>query len=248
MKRLKGIVGTILAAAIVTAFAGCASVPKLTGSEKIAVVNFALEKSIVRQGQAPDNGPGLLNDKAEDYYQYHKESVAKAWNVFKGKAPEIFGAGRLVDIGSVEGNAELLGLTAPVSRMVMGKETAPAFSFVYPEGLNYFNIYDAKLAAKVFSATKADVLVSITLKAEYAMSKGVGIGTLAVGRGRMIVTATIVAVNAQGKFLRTGRIQAFSTEDASITGTAMDPADYPRLMASAQEDLNAKLAKQFAYW
>jgi hypothetical protein len=31
-------------------------------------------------------------------------------------------------------------------------------------------------------------------------------------------------------------------------GFGMDPSNYPRLIVSAQEDLSAKLAKEFAAW
>lgn len=248
MKRLSALLGmaSVFAAGVI--LAGCASVPKLTGTEKIAVINYTIEKSIVRQGAPKDNGPGLLNDKSVDYYQYHKAAVAQGWTVFKETAPTIFGASRLVEMSTVVGNPEITALTAPVSKIVMGTETSPASMYVYPEGLNYLNIFDSQLVSKIAGITKADLLLSVSIKAEYAMSSGIGLGALAVGNARMILNTTINVATAQGKLMRTVQLKGFSSEDASITGNTMSKSDFPRLIASAQKDLSEKMAKEFAAW
>jgi hypothetical protein len=191
MKSLKYIVGMISAAALVIAFAACASAPKLTGTEKIAVVSYTMERSIVRSGERPDPGPGILNSKDEDYYKYHKQAFAQAWAAFKAKAPAIFGPSRLVDFAQVEGNAEILALTVPVSIKLLGQETSVASNLMYPEGLNYCNIMDSKLSTKLAEITKAGLLISVAIKAEYDMSSGIGFGVLSIGNGKMILYATV---------------------------------------------------------
>ena len=248
MNKIRWVVGTAVAVALIMALGACASVPKLTGSEKIALVNFTIEKSIVKDGDSADPGPGILNDRTA-YYKYHNEALAKAWEVFKPSASSIFGASRLVDISTVEGNADIMALTAPPPpKVVMGKDTTVAAAYLYPEGLNYMNIYDAKLDAKIAAIAKADILVSIDNRATYAMSAGLAIGGIGGGKAKMILYSTLIATTAQGKVLRQVQLKGVSKEDATFLGTGIDPKEYPRLIASAQEDLNAKLAKEIAAW
>ena len=248
MRRIESGIGFVAALAVGISLVGCATVPKLTGSEKIAVVNYTIEKSIVKSGSAPDNGPGLLNKDKENYYVHHQEAVDQAWAAFKAKAPGIFGASRLVDFGAIEGNPEILALTASAK----GPSAAAAGLFLSPAGLPYMNIYDAKLAAKIAAVSKADLLISIRSKAEFAMTTGLSVGGIGGGKAHMCLIATVDVVNASGKLLRSTQITGISKETATTVsigmGFGMDPSNYPRLIVSAQEDLSAKLAKEFAAW
>jgi len=249
--KSKKIIGGMLAVGGLMMAAGCATVPKLTGTEKIAVVNYYLDKSIVADGAQPDPGPGLLNDKAT-YYTHHQEALDQAWAAFKAKEPAMIGADRCVDPSTIDGNTDMLALTAPAADNGMGVDQNLADMFLHPAGLRYVNIYDAKMDAKLSQLLKADILISIGLKANYFMSGGISIGGIGGGKMSMHLVGTLMEALPSGRILRVVELTGTSKETADAghigVGSGMDPKEYPRLMVSAQEDLMDKIAKEIAAW
>lgn len=250
MKKNSG-VWAFVAAGVVLGLSGCASLPKMTGQERVALVSFSLEKSIVQTGKQRDNGPGIFDNKS-DYYVYHKEALAAAWDLFKPRAKAVFGAMKLVDLSSIEGNSGVLEVTKPVKISVFGMEKVLADDYVYPDGLNWVDLTDAKTAKLLAARVNADVLVSISLKAEYDLYTGMTIGGVGGGAANMTVTATVTAVK-DGTILRTAMVVGASKETAGMVslggmGASIPKSDYPRLMKSAFEDLLPKLTKEFASW
>lgn len=73
--------------------AACASVPKIGPEQKIAIVSYSLDKSIVKEGAQPSYpGKALIDlDKGQDPYRWHKEALAASWADFKAAAPGVFG-------------------------------------------------------------------------------------------------------------------------------------------------------------
>lgn len=230
------------------ALAGCASVPKLAGNERIAIVGFSLDKSIVKTGAQPDSGPGILilGDKAA-HYAHHQEALDLVWAAFKKQAPSIFGDARLVDIGSTEGNPELLSVTAPVTKKnFLGISSSSDDRVLHPAGVNYVALDDSKRNARIAAAAKADLIVSIDLQAEYGTKGGGG------GQVTMILTAKVGAAEASGRLIRSATVSGQSRNGPVLltigSSWSLDPSEFPRLMADAWEDLGAKLAKEVARW
>ena len=250
--KLTKIIGSTLALAMLAITAGCATVPKLTGTEKIAVVNFYLDKSIVAEGAQPDPGPGFLNANKADYYANQQASLDQAWAAFKANEPNIIGAGRCVDPATIDGNADMLALTAPVADKGMGVDKNLADMFLHPVGLRYVNVYDAKMDAKLAQLLNADILLSIGLKARYAMAGGISIGGIGGGTMKMKLTAILTEALPTGRILRTVELTGTSKETVDAghigVGSGMDPKNFPRLVVSAQEDLMDKIAKEIAAW
>lgn len=248
MKRIRVVALCVMSALVLSLLASCASAPRLEAGGKIAIVSYSLEKSIVFEGTSPDRGPGLLNPKDEDYYRYHKEAFASIWADFKNALPGIFGEERLVDIAKIEDNAGLLAATHVEPKLVMGQDTSPQSVYLFPAGLNYVNVMDAKATAAVASCIPSDYYLGVALKAEYFMWTGLSFGGVGGGVGKIRLYATVTIVNAKGKFLRQAQVVGYSTDTAPVVMKSMDPSNYPRLIAQAQQDLLPKLAKEVATW
>jgi hypothetical protein len=238
--------------ALVAILLGCASAPKLSPAYKIAVVSYSLQKSIVRSGGTYELGP-LLPSQQESFYRHYRESIDQAWAAFKQRAPAIFAGRNLADFASIEGNAELSAATAPAPRKVLGVDVSGAGQRLFPPGLNYVDLKDTELAVKIAALTKADILVAVDLKAEYKITEGLSIGILKTNKVTMTLTAYLTAADASGKVLRRTSVSADSKE-TSLTGTigkteaTLDPAEYPRLILSAQEELFRSLSKEISRW
>jgi hypothetical protein len=173
-----------------------------------------------------------------------------AWTEFKKVAPDIFGASRLIDTASIEGNEELLAATKAGSapKIILGQDYSPAATLLFPEKLNYANIRNGKLAVKMAGIVKADVLIAVNYKAEYFMKSGLQIGGMGGGAAKMRIYALITAVDSKGKLLSNAVIQAESDEEAALVMNNFDSANYPKLIVSAQKNLIPKLTKEIAGW
>jgi hypothetical protein len=126
-------------------------------------------------------------------------------------------------------------------------------SIVKGSTLGYVSLFDEKQNAKLAAATKADLVMGISIKAGYAMYNGLSIGGIGGGQANMRLTATVCLADANGKLVRRSVVYGQGTETALIgsigaIGMGMDPAQFPRLIVSAQEDLLKNLAKEFASW
>jgi hypothetical protein len=238
---------------LATAFViGCASAPKLSGAARIAIVSYALQKSIVKSGESYELGP-VLPSQQSTYYQHHQEAIDRAWTEFKAKAPSIFASRTLVDFAEIEGNAELKAATASTPRKTLGIDLSAAGQHVFPAKLNYVSLKDAKESVKIAELLKADILIAFDLRAEYAMTDGLSFGKLKTGTASMRLTAEVLATDAAGKVLRRATVSATSKATSMIGSIGglemdMDHEEYPRLILSAQDELFAKLAKEVARW
>jgi hypothetical protein len=238
--------------ALVAILLGCTSAPKLSPAYKIAVVSYSLQKSIVKSGETYEFGP-VLPSQQESFYRHHRESVDQAWAAFKQRAPAIFAGRNLVDFASIEGNAEMMADAAPAPRMVLGVDVSDAGQRLFPPGLSYVDLKDTKLAVKIAALAKADIIVAIDLKAEYRMTEGLSIGIFKANKATMTLTAYVTVSDASGKVLRRTSVSADSKE-TSVAGTignteaTLDPAEYPKLILSAQEELFRSLSKEISRW
>jgi len=244
------IIRTCAAILLALFLASCASVPKITSEQKIAVVSYSLDKSIVKEGAQPFYpGKALIDlNKGEDPYRWHKEALAVCWTDFKAAAPGIFGPGRLVDFAAIEGNTAILSATYVEPKLIMGQDTSPQSVKVFPAGLNYANILLPKTIQSVSAIVPADLYLSVDLRAEYFMWTGLSIGSVGGGVGKVRLYATLSLVSSSGKVLRQYQASGVSKDTAAMLLDSLDSEAYPRLIAQAQQDLFPRLAKEVAAW
>jgi|GEM_PF-3106454 len=241
------------------AVTGCATAPKVPASARLAVVSFSLQRSITKSGESYDLGP-LIPDQQKSYYQYHQESVDKAWAVFKSRAAAIFAPRTLVDFQSIEGSAPLAALAAPPAAykslslgLGLDLDFTASGQRVMPAGMNYLSLWDAGKNAKVARLFGADYIVAIDLQADYSEVEGLSFGAMTKTQARMNLTANIGVADASGKVIRRATVVGVSRDTATIGPIGspdedLDRGEFPRLILSAQDDLLRHMAKEVARW
>lgn len=231
--------------------AGCASLPKLSGDETLAVVSFTFDKAISQVGKESGGAPAFVS--ASDYFKNHQAALDATWAEFKTQLPAIFAGRTVVDPGQIEGNNALLAATAPTKSSFLGMESSSDDAYLSPVGLHGVDLTRRGAAQAVAAAVPADLLVSISLKAFYDLSSDQPVGSVGGQSAQMTLQATVTVVKADGTPVRTSVVSARSRQTAAIQTfgdrvSRLPTEEIPRLVQSAFSALVPVLTAEVVRW
>ncbi|MBD3419202.1 MAG: hypothetical protein GF398_03690 [Chitinivibrionales bacterium] len=135
---------------------GCLPPPQYVDIDEqgdIALISFALDRSIVGTGNEKDTGPGLLQSKKR-YYAGHDETLDSLWKYFRENIRIAFLNVPFVGWEEIAANKKYQELSRHTPKIIMGQDIAPGANMLTPEGINYISSYnDEKLdsVAKLFN-------------------------------------------------------------------------------------------------
>lgn len=191
------------------------SIPSLAG-KKVAVLGFGLEKSIVREGDAADQGPGLVQ-KASSYYEAHQKATDTVYARFLAAFPSLFEG---MDILPIDSTIKLAGFqtaTACVPKKILGREIFGCPMLSPTGGLNAVGLTQAEKNVDAFAKSLGlDYYFLFVNKAGYFMSTGGGVNGLTAGAAKMRLETTVYLVQP-GK----GSVWSTSLREESETSKAM---------------------------
>jgi len=230
---------------------GCASLPKLSGDETLAVVSFTFDKAVSQVGKDSGAGPAFLS--SSDYYKNHQAALDATWAEFKAQLPPLFAGRKVVDIGQIEGNEALLAATAPTKSSFLGMESSSDDSYLSPAGLHGVDLARRATVQAVAAAVPADLLVSVSLKAFYDLTADQPIGSVGGRPAQLVLQATVTVVRADGSPVRTAVVSARSRQTAAMQtfgdrASRLPTEDLPRLVQSAFAALLPVLTAEVARW
>lgn len=214
--------------------------PRVDNRTPVALVSYALDRSIVLEGEERDDGGGGLIDKhllKEDYYRFHRLAVQRCFEEFAGRIETIFDV-PFVPVDTIRNTPGYQRLSTPEKKMVLGTDITPGRRWLTPGGFNYVGEHREETLDSLAGLWGAGALMLVELRAGYRLRAPHIDSTTAM----MKLAATITLV-APGE----GRIWSWtywshSKESARLSGTAMDPANFERLLLSAQEGVFPQLA------
>ena len=215
--------------------------PRLDNRTPVALVSYALDRSIVLEGEERDDGEGGLVDRhllKEDYYRFHRVAVQRCFEEFAKRIDTIFDV-PFVPLDTIRTTPAYRRLTAREKKMVLGTDITPGKRWLSPGGFNYVGEHERETLDSLAGLWNAGALMLVELRAGY-QPRAPHIDS---STAMMKLAATITLV-APGE----GRIWSWtywshSRESARLAGRAMDPANFERLLVSAQEGVFPQLAQ-----
>jgi len=240
----------------------CLPAPKyvdLTQKNRIAVVSFTLNESITMEdGDTQDSGPGLFqkvamvfeNESGDGYLQ---EALNQIWAQFRENIQEALLGIPLVDFDEIVNNEQLLALTAPVRRIILGTDISSDAGMLKPEGLNYVGASDSKILDSICTILGTDLLLLVTNEAQYAkasssMRAQISNVTIAqTQKSHIILTTTLYIYEKGNGIIATESFKTKSDDKMQITWKSSDAAHYPKLMAQANAKAYKKIKERFLF-
>ncbi|HEX3019222.1 MAG TPA: hypothetical protein VHP36_02925 [Chitinispirillaceae bacterium] len=247
------IMGTLLVSAgISAAILSCAGTPSkpviIEGKGTVALVSYSLNKSIVKQGQEPDNqGPGLLQkaikgrENAEaDYYQDQIEALVGIYQQFIDQMSDVFSV-PFMDVSTVTGNESYQSETKRVPKMVMGVDIAPGKDQFTTGNLNFIDFTDKEKLNKLAAQLKADLLMLVYNDANYDLYTGVSGGLFSGGAAKLYLNTTIYIYDPKiGDYIFRKTFTGQSDENIPMVQNYVNTKHFPKCSLSAhQKNLNA---------
>jgi len=166
------------------------SIPSLSG-KKIAVLAFGLDKSIVKENDERDQGPGLLQ-KSTDYYAANQKAADSLYAHFLAAVPTLFEGIQLVPVDTIVHAPGYQTATACVPKKFMGREIFGCQNLSPTNGLNAASLTQAKENFDPFAKNLGlDYFLVFVSSANYRMNIGGGVNGLTAGAGKMSLETTV---------------------------------------------------------
>jgi hypothetical protein len=220
-------------------FGGCFPPPSyvdITQKGKIALVSFAMDKSVTGVGGEKDTGPGLLQKigkgsqaAEEKYFEHQQGSVDAMWSLYKEGIRDVILGASLVDIETVSGNAEYQELTKHVPKMVMGTDVAPGANMLAAEGMGYVSESDTEKLDKLAGLLGADCLLLVHTKMNYDSSNAV----LSIKTSHINLATDFILYQRGSGVVDRESFKASSDERISLVLGKANPEDYEKCVGSA---------------
>lgn len=234
----------ICCAAVVFTMVGCLKKPTaidITEKEKIALVSFALDKTISYEGSSEvDNGPGMLQkavkgkEKGEaDYFEHHQKVVDALLKEYNSQITSSMLNVPFVDFTVIKENNSYQDLTKHIPKIVMGTDINPGASFIVPEGINYISEYDSDKLDLVADAIGTTTLLLVKHKVDFEKAEAL----IEIKTSRMSLTTDLTLYEKGEGIISSWTFKARSEKGISLILGTPNPKDFEEAVLSANEDI-----------